>query len=99
MNHFVIAKIRDNRAFGRVADTETDDETERKHAVDKALTELRTRGKIRVNVQWLVIHRQRTKKHIVHFGHGASQLVLDAHSDRKIFKISSGHIYPADRGP
>ena len=65
------AEIRDRGAERRVAHGQSDHQTERKDAVDDALSEFRVLGEFRVEVQRLRIVRQRGKQQIVGLGHGS----------------------------
>ena len=93
--HDVPAKVGDRRAERRVADRDSDHETEREGAVDDALAELGLRPAVLlIEVQGGGIVREGREKNIVGLRNGAADGVPEKHAEGEFFEIQSGHLRP-----
>ena len=71
---------------------DTDQQPERKNAIDNALTEFGLRAAIfLVQVQRSGVVSQRREKHVIHFCDGSSDGMFELLPDGKFLKIKSRH--------
>src|SRR3546814_6518736 len=90
-HHLVIAQIGNEGAQRRLTHRKANHQSKCKGAIDKNLSEFRSRRRLCVQMQWLRIMSHRREEKIVCFGDGATDGMGDGVANSPLVEISAAH--------